>query len=733
MHTLNLHIYGMSCASCAHRVETTLQKVPGVLEGSVNFALSQATVKVVDSAGMAEKIVQAITAIGYQAQIIDSQKPTPAISSSEPIAKLIFGAAASTVLFIGALPTMTGVHWALIPDWLHNPWLQLVVATPVQFWCGSNFYRRAWIALKRRTSDMNTLIVLGTSAAYFYSVAVTLGKTGHLYYEAAALIITLTLLGRHWEGQARQETTRAIAKLIGLQVKTATVLRHGQEVELPVEQLVVGDVILVRPGQKVPTDGVVVSGSSTVDESLVTGESIPVAKQEGDQVVGATLNQTGSLRIRATKVGRDTVLAQIIQLVQQAQASKAPIQRLADQVTAWFVPAVLVVAGLTFGVWFWVSPTVALLSAVGVLIIACPCALGLATPTSIIVGTGKGAEQGILIKNATSLELASHIDTVVLDKTGTLTVGKPRVVNFITLDGVAGEMEILKLIALVEQDSEHPLAESIVRYAHSQGIDRNRQTIHVKDFRAFPGAGVQGRVGSKFIQVGNAQWFEHMDMPFDLAYIADRWASQGQTITWVAVNGKIAAVLGIADVLKPSAQQAVQALRAMGLEVVMLTGDNPQTAAAIAEQVGIHRWFAQVRPAEKASRIQELQQAGKRVAMVGDGINDAPALAQADVGIAIGTGTDVAIASSDITLISGELQGLVTALQLSHATLQNIRQNLFFAFVYNVLGIPIAAGVLYPFTGWLLNPILAGAAMVLSSISVVSNALRLHQFKPKNF
>jgi len=733
MHTLNLHIYGMSCASCAHRVETTLQKVPGVLEGSVNFALSQATVKVVDSAGMAEKIVQAITAIGYQAQIIDSQKPTPAISSSEPIAKLIFGAAASTVLFIGALPTMTGVHWVLIPDWLHNPWLQLVVATPVQFWCGSNFYRRAWIALKRRTSDMNTLIVLGTSAAYFYSVAVTLGKTGHLYYEAAALIITLTLLGRYWEGQARQETTRAIAKLIGLQVKTATVLRHGQEVELPVEQLVVGDVILVRPGQKVPTDGVVVSGSSTVDESLVTGESIPVAKQEGDQVVGATLNQTGSLRIRATKVGRDTVLAQIIQLVQQAQASKAPIQRLADQVTAWFVPAVLVVAGLTFGVWFWVSPTVALLSAVGVLIIACPCALGLATPTSIIVGTGKGAEQGILIKNATSLELASHIDTVVLDKTGTLTVGKPRVVNFITLDGVAGEMEILKLIALVEQDSEHPLAESIVRYAHSQGIDRNRQTIHVKDFRAFPGAGVQGRVGSKFIQVGNAQWFEHMDMPFDLAYIADRWASQGQTITWVAVNGKIAAVLGIADVLKPSAQQAVQALRAMGLEVVMLTGDNPQTAAAIAEQVGIHRWFAQVRPAEKASRIQELQQAGKRVAMVGDGINDAPALAQADVGIAIGTGTDVAIASSDITLISGELQGLVTALQLSHATLQNIRQNLFFAFVYNVLGIPIAAGVLYPFTGWLLNPILAGAAMVLSSISVVSNALRLHQFKPKNF
>jgi P-type Cu+ transporter len=488
----------------------------------------------------------------------------------------------------------------------------------------------------------------------------------------------------------------------------------------------------VRPGEKIPVDGEIVEGSSTIDEAMVTGESVAVKKQPGDEVIGATINQTGSFKFRATRVGKDTVLAQIVKMVQQAQGSKAPIQKLADQVTAWFVPGVIAIAILTFIIWFNVmgNITLAMITTVGVLIIACPCALGLATPTSIMVGTGKGAENGILIKGADSLELAHQIKTIVLDKTGTLTQGKPTVTDFVTVNGVAdnNELHLLGLAASLEKNSEHPLAEAVVRYAQSQQVN----FADVQEFKAIAGSGVEGIVAGKRVQIGTRRWLEELGISTQkLQDHQQSWENTKKTVVWIAIAGQIQAIMGIADALKPTSVATIKALKKMGLEVVMLTGDNQATADAIALEVGITRVLAQVRPEQKAAKIQALQAEGKIVAMVGDGINDAPALAQADVGIAIGTGTDVAIAASDITLISGDLQGIVTAIQLSHATMQNIRQNLFFAYIYNVAGIPIAAGVLFPIFGWLLSPIIAGGAMACSSISVVTNALRLRKFQPK--
>ncbi|MEC4817339.1 MAG: heavy metal translocating P-type ATPase [Scytonema sp. PMC 1069.18] len=790
MDNLTLKLGGMSCAGCAKRVEKTILSVPGVSECNVNFATEQAAIQYNPRKTTSKKIQAAVEAAGYSASSLqeqdilteedDVEKAAHLTQLRELIIKIFVGVVISILLIVGSLPMMTGLHLPFIPLWLHNPWLQLVLTTPVQFWCGYKFYINAWKALKNRTATMDTLIVIGTSAAYFYSLLATIfpssftaqGLMADVYYETAAVVITLILLGRFLEKRARSQTSEAIRKLIGLQAKEARVIRNGQEIDIPIQEVRINDIILIRPGEKIPVDGEVIEGISTVDESMVTGESLPVKKQPGDEVIGATINKTGSFKFRATRVGKDTFLAQIVQLVQQAQGSKAPIQRLADQVTGWFVPVVIAIAIATFVLWFTIMGnfTFALMIAVGVLIIACPCALGLATPTSVMVGTGKGAENGILIRDAESLEQAYKIQTIVLDKTGTLTYGKPTVTDFTTVRGTANhnEIKLLGLAAAIERQSEHPLADAIVRYAQSQRVD----IPDARDFQAIVGCGVQGVVSNRLVQIGTQRWMKELGIATeckDLSWRASTWEAAAKTVVWIAVDREIQGVMGIADALKPSSNQAVKALQKLGLEVVMLTGDNHRTAHAIAQQVGIYRVFAEVRPDQKAAIIKSLQTNGNRntrkmreqplphpahiptlyssvpygqiwnasstphslVAMVGDGINDAPALAQADVGIAIGTGTDVAIAASDITLISGDLQGIVTAIQLSRATIRNIRQNLFFAFIYNVVGIPIAAGILFPVFGWLLNPIIAGGAMAFSSVSVVSNALRLRNFQAK--
>jgi Cu+-exporting ATPase len=747
METHSLKLQGMSCAACAGAIEKAIRNVPGVSECNVNFGMEQAAVKYEPQQTSLEEIQQAVTDAGYTAAPLrefgSKEDDTEAANRRQELhelkQKVLFGAVISIVLVVGSIPAMTGLHIPLIPAWLHNSWVQLVLTTPVLFWCGQSFFTGAWKALKRHAADMNTLIALGTGAAYLYSLYVTvfprfLGGITDVYYETAAVVITLILLGRFLETRAKGQTSEAIRKLMGLQAKTARLIRNGQEIDVPVEAVQVGDVVLVRPGEQIPVDGEVVEGASTVDEAMVTGESLPVKKQPGDEVIGATINKTGSFQFRATRVGRDTVLAQIVRLVQQAQGAKAPIQRLADRVTGWFVPVVIAIAIATFIIWFDVmgNLTMALMTMVGVLIIACPCALGLATPTSVMVGTGKGAENGILIKGADSLEVAHKIQTIVLDKTGTLTQGKPTVTDYITMAGTvhSNEIKLLRLAAAVERNSEHPLAEAVVRYAQSQEVQF--PLPEAKNFEAIAGSGVQGIVSDRLVQIGTQRWMDELGietLPLQGQKVA--WESAGKTAVWIAVDGEMQGLIGIADALKPSSAGVVRSLRRMGLEVVMLTGDNRKTADAIAQEVGIARVFAEVRPDQKAAKVQELQAEGKVVAMVGDGINDAPALAQADVGIAIGTGTDVAIAASDITLISGDLQGIVTAIQLSRATMQNIRQNLFFAFIYNVAGIPIAAGILFPIFGWLLNPMIAGAAMAFSSVSVVTNALRLRNFQPR--
>lgn len=753
MDTLHLRLEGMGCAACANTIEKALRTTPGIKDCQVSFGAEQATVEYDPQQTNVQIIQQAISKAGYRAEPLpaigeqpDAEQERRKASQQKLLRKVIFGGVVSLVLVVGMLPKMLGLPLPWIPAWLANPWLQLILTTPVLVWCGQSFFTGAWKALKRRTADMNVLVALGTGVAYLYSLFATLfpdyllsyglarshGQTIELYYETAAVIITLILLGRWLESRARGQTSEAIRKLIGLQPKTARVIRRGETFDIPVEWVKVGDLVLVRPGEKLPVDGEVVEGSSTVDESMVTGESVPVYKQPGDKVIGATLNKTGSFKLRASHVGQDSTLAQIVQLVQQAQGSKAPIQHLADRVTAWFVPAVVVVAICTFSIWLLLTGefTQAMIPTVGVLIIACPCALGLATPTSIMVGTGIGAERGILIKDAASLELAHRLNTIVLDKTGTLTQGKPVVTDYITVDGEEKQQKLLlQWIAAIESNSEHPLAESIVQYAQSQEISPSSWP-QVEAFEAIAGQGVQATVQGCRVYIGTQRWLEELGIPTQALYSQGQtYEAEAKTTVWIAVNERLAGLMALADTLKPSAPLAVQALRNLGLEVVMLTGDNQRTAQAIARAAGIPRFFAQVRPDQKAEKIKQLQLEGKRVAMVGDGINDAPALAQADVGIAIGTGTDVAIAASDLTLIADDLHSIVTAIELSRATVGNIRQNLFFAFVYNTLSIPIAAGILYPFFGILLNPIIAGGAMAMSSVSVVTNALRLRKFQ----
>ncbi|MEM8778259.1 MAG: heavy metal translocating P-type ATPase [Cyanobacteria bacterium P01_G01_bin.49] len=744
---------GMGCAACAVTIETAVNKVSGVRSCQVNFALERGTVKYDFDATTIEAIEKAIEKAGYKAyplkddqaevqQNIEKQKRE--VRQQKLTRKVILGGLISLILIIGSVPMMTGLSIPFIPHWLHNPWLQLILSLPVFIWCGKGFYVGAWKALKRRTSDMNTLVALGTGAAFLYSLFATFvpsffvsqGLNADVYYEAAVVIITLILLGRLLEHRARGKTSEAIRKLMGLQVKTARVIRQESTVDIPIEEVQIGDIILVRPVEKIPVDGEIIEGNSTLDESMVTGESVPVKKESGNEVIGATLNKTGSFKFKAKRVGKDTVLSQIIQLVQEAQNSKAPIQKTADRVTAWFVPVVMVIAVITFILWliFTGNVTLSMIATVSVLIIACPCALGLATPTSIMVGTGLGAEHGILIKGADSLELAHKIQAIVLDKTGTLTQGKPTVTNYMTVPDMShdDEVNLLKFVAAIEGNSEHPLGEAIVNYGKSQEVFSLLPTV--EEFEAISGQGVQGKIAEKLVQIGTQKWMSSLGINTEaLMSQANQWESQAKTTPWVAVDGEIKGLFAIADALKPSSAEAIKSLKKLGLDVIMLTGDNQQTAEAIAQEVGIRHVFAEVRPQEKSDKIKQIQQSqGKVVAMVGDGINDAPALAQADVGIAIGTGTDVAISASDITLISGDLRGVVTAIQLSRATMQNIRQNLFFAFIYNTLGIPIAAGILYPIFGILLNPMIAGAAMAFSSVSVVSNALRLRHFQTQN-
>lgn len=733
-------IGGMTCASCVRRVEQALFKVNGVVSANVNLATEKGTVKYIAEMTGPKELKQAILNAGYQVKEdentkADEAKPAKRDEAAELKRRLIIAAALTVIIMFGSMHELIPAL-KLIPMQIRFITL-LILTTPVQFWAGARFYRGAYLTAKHGSTDMNTLVAAGTSVAYFYSIAVTFfpkffatqGLQHMVYYDTAATIITLILLGRYLEAKAKGRASDAIKKLMGLQAKTGRVVRDGQEVDIPIEDIQVEDIVVVRPGEKVPVDGIVVEGYSSVDESMITGESIPVEKREGDDIIGATINKTGTFKFRATKVGSETALAQIVRLVEEAQGSKAPIQRLADVVASYFVPTVITIALITFTLWFIFGPkpafTVALLSFIAVLIIACPCSLGLATPTAIMVGTGQGAQNGILIRDAQALENAHKINTIVLDKTGTLTQGRPVVTDIIGLNGF-GQDEILRLAASAERGSEHPLGDAIVAKAKEVGLI----LADPKEFESFTGRGIAAHIDGKPVLFGNLRLMEDRGMQLNgTSAKAIELSEEGKTPMYVAVDSKIAGIVAVADVLKPNSAMAVKRLHEMGLEVAMLTGDNERTAAAIAKQAGVDRVLAEVMPADKAVEVKRLQDQGKVVAMVGDGINDAPALAQADIGISIGTGTDVAIEASDITLVGGDLQGLVTAIALSRKTLKTIYQNLFWAFFYNIILIPVAAGALYPIWHIRLDPMYAAGAMAFSSVSVVSNSLRLRRFK----
>jgi P-type Cu+ transporter len=752
-------VEGMTCASCVNRITRFLRKVDGVDDANVNLATESATVRFDPARVEVADLAAAVDAAGYVArveavsvadrpqdvvQVADarSERDEAAARQVASLRRRLVVAAILTLPLLGGLARMTVLP--ALPAVLTDPLFQLALATPVQLWAGLPFYVGAWKAFRHRTADMNTLIAVGTSAAYAYSAATILFPsfflaagigTGDqalpLYFDTAAVIITLILLGRYLEARARSHTSDAIRRLIGLAPRTARVVRDGIEVDLPIAEVRVGDIVRVRPGESIAVDGVVTQGASGVDESMLTGESLPVSKGPEDLVIGGTINTGGSLTFRATRVGADTVLARIVRLVADAQGSRAPIQRLADVVTGYFVPAVLGLAALTFGAWLVFGPApafnLALLNTVAVLIIACPCALGLATPTSVMVGTGKGAEAGILFRNAEALERLGSVHTIVLDKTGTLTEGKPRVTDVVREPAAPEEDELLVLAASAERPSEHPLADAIVREAVE---GRGLVLADATGFAATPGGGVAAIVDGRRVLVGRTGFLADQGVDIaGLADVLDALAADGKTPVAVAVDGAVAGAIAIADTLKPGSPEAVAGLRRQGLQVAMLTGDNRRTAEAIARAAGIDRMVADVRPEGKAEAVHALRSEGLAVAMVGDGMNDAPALAAADVGVAMGTGTDVAMDSAGITLMSGDLRGLVTAISLSRATMRNIRQNLFWAFAYNVVLIPVAMGVLYPFMGILLDPILAAAAMALSSVTVVSNALRLRRFR----
>jgi Cu+-exporting ATPase len=737
-----LPIQGMTCASCVNKVEKALASVKGVIHVNVNFATERASVEYIPEEVTIRDLKNVVQEAGYQVlevkeeDIVEKER----LAREAELARLRWKFITGAILLVPILILMYGAS-LLEGVGLSkgaNFFIQFLLATPVQFWVGRQFYVGFWKATKHKTSDMNTLIAVGTSAAYLYSLITTFfphlfmvkGVMIDVYFDTSAAIIVLILLGRFLEARARGRTSEAIKKLIGLQPKTAKVIRDGNEVDIPADEVTLGDIIVVRPGEKIPVDGIVREGYSSVDESMVTGESLPVEKKVGDIAIGATINKTGTFKFEATKIGKDTALAQIIRLVQEAQGSKPPIARMVDVVAGYFVPIVILIAIATFIIWYFFGPypalTYAFLNFVSVLIIACPCALGLATPTSIMVGTGKGAENGILIRGAEALETAHQLNTIVLDKTGTLTRGEPSVTDIVESERFT-KKEILTLAASAEKGSEHPLGEAIVNKAKEEDLN----LFNARDFHAIAGHGIEATIDSKRILLGNLRLMKERKVVLNgLSERAEYLSNEGKTPMFLAVEGEAAGIIAVADTLKENSKEAVRVLHRMGLEVVMLTGDNQRTAKAIAGQVGIDHVLAEVLPEMKAEEIKRLQTEGKKVGMVGDGINDAPALAQADVGIAIGTGTDVAMESSDITLIGGDLRGIVTAIALSKATIRNVKQNLFWAFAYNTILIPVAAGVLFPFFGILLNPIFAAGAMAFSSVTVVSNALRLRKFKP---
>ena len=759
----SLNIGGMTCSACVSHIENALRDVPGVAEANVNLGVERASVEFVPGMVELSDLQAAVEGAGYRVEGFndsgDQERELERLSKVKEIRelrnRLLFAGTGAILLFLGTFDVFPWVSNLMGRS--YYPFLLWALATPVQFWAGSTFYTSGLGALRHRTSNMHTLIALGTTVAYGYSAAVVLldafspevladnGIEAKVFFDTAAIIVALILLGRFLEAGARGRTSEAIRRLIGLRPTSARVVRDNNEIDIPVDQVVIGDTVLVRPGEKIPVDGLVTDGYSAVDESMLTGESMPVEKVPGEKVFGATINSNGALYFEATQVGGETVLAQIISLVEEAQGSKAPIQRLADQVASYFVPAVIIASLAAFAFWMLLGPapvlTFSTLVLVSVLIIACPCALGLATPTAIIVGTGKGAEHGVLIKQAAALEIAHKVDTVVLDKTGTLTTGKPVVTDLIASDGSrSSEQDLLFLAASAERGSEHPLGEAIVMEAQARGLRLESVTA----FEAIPGRGISAQVNGRAVKFGNLALMEDSGVRVNgLAEQASALAAQGKTPMFLATDGQAVGLIAVADTVKPEAFEGLARLRRMGLEVVMLTGDNVWTAHAIAGQLGVELVEAEVLPQDKAAVIKRLQAEGRVVAMVGDGINDAPALVQADVGLAMGSGTDVAMESADITLVRSDVNGVATALDLSRQTIRTIKQNLFWAFFYNVMLIPVAAGVLYPvFQGvggvpgglefffgeqGFLNPALAALAMAFSSVTVVTNSLRLRR------
>ena len=739
-------VRGMHCAACVGKVERALTSVPGVSEAVVNLATERARVRFDPSRADFDTLREAVAAAGYELAPLavpgNASAPTASAANAERVQeerrtrlKLLVGIALSVPVLIGSMTDL--FPWA--PAWLRDRWTLLLLATPVQFWVGGHFHRGFLHDLRYRSASMSTLVSLGTSAAYFFSLAVTvwpqafmgLGHAGGMtYFDVSAVVITLVVLGHWLEARARGRTSDAIRRLMSLTPRLARVVRDGVDVDVPTEAVQVGDLVRIRPGERIPVDGVVVDGTSTVDESMLTGESLPVDKGSGASVAAGTVNRTGSFVFRASRVGSETTLARITQLVAESQASRAPIQRLADRVAAVFVPIILVVGALTFLAWLVLGPEpralMALTAAVTVLVIACPCAMGLATPTAIMVGTGTGAQHGVLIKSAAALELLHRVRTMAFDKTGTLTVGRPEVTDVVAID--MSDDDALAMAAAAEQASEHPLAEAIVRRAKDRGL----ALPPIETFETIPGHGVDALATDGRILLGNRMLMDARGIDIGGAIArSDTLSAEGKTVMYLAFAGRLAALIAAADVLKPEAAATVRSLRGLGIDVVMLTGDDRRTAEAIARQAGIERVRAEVLPEDKARAVAELRAEGRLVAMVGDGINDAPALAQADVGIAMGSGTDVAIEAADVTLMRGDLRGVVAAVELSRQTIRIIKQNLVWAFGYNIVLVPVAAGVLYPVWGVLLSPILAGAAMAFSSVSVVTNSLRLKRWRPR--
>jgi len=738
-----LKIEGMTCAACAKAVERAARKLDGVIEANVNLATERLTINYESSKVRISDIKKAIEKAGYKAQdeeiVVDRDQEKKDQETKLLWRKFITSALFTVPLLYIAMGHMLGLKLPAFIDPMLNPLnfalAQLFLTIPVMI-AGHRFFTVGFRSLFRGSPNMDSLIAIGTSAAFLYGLYAisqifggNVSYAEQLYFEAAGVILTLITLGKYLEAVSKGRTSEAIKKLMGLAPKTATIIRDNEEVEIPIEEVEVGDIIVVKPGEKMPVDGEVIEGTTSVDESMLTGESIPVEKYVGDQIIGASINKHGNIKYKATKVGKDTVLAQIINLVEEAQGSKAPIAKLADVISGYFVPVVIALASISALAWYFVggqSTVFALTIFISVLVIACPCALGLATPTAIMVGTGKGAEYGVLIKSGEALEVSHRINTIVFDKTGTITEGKPKVTDVITLNGLGSDL-LLQLAASAEKGSEHPLGEAIVKGAEEQGLELKK----LESFKAIPGQGIEVVIDGRNILLGNRKlMLENKISLENLEETSDKLAAEGKTPMYVALDKKIAGIIAVADTIKANSRKAIEKLHQMGIEVIMLTGDNKRTAEAIAKQVNIDRTLAEVLPEDKAKEVKKLQAEGKKVAMVGDGINDAPALAQADIGIAIGSGTDVAMESADIVLMRSDLLDVPTAIQLSKSTIRNIKQNLFWAFGYNTLGIPIAMGILYIFGGPLLNPMIAAAAMSFSSVSVVLNALRLKGFRP---